>query len=68
MDEFGRLDVWVNYAGIARDASLRKMGAADFEAAMKVHLKGSWLGVRAAVDPSSDRWREDTTAEVPPWS
>ena len=48
--EFGRLDVWVNNAGITRDASLRKMGVADFEAVMNVHLKGSWLGVRAAAD------------------
>lgn len=45
---FGGLDIWVNNAGITRDASLRKMTVADFEAVMNVHLKGTWLGVRAA--------------------
>lgn len=47
-DRFGRLDIWVNNAGITRDASLRKMNVEDFEAVMNVHLKGTWLGVRAA--------------------
>ncbi|GGL10002.1 3-oxoacyl-ACP reductase FabG [Nocardia jinanensis] len=46
--EFGSLDVLVNNAGITRDASLRKMRVADFEAVIAVHLKGTWLGVRAA--------------------
>lgn len=45
---FGRLDVYVNNAGIARDASLLKMTAADFDAVIAVHLRGTWLGVRAA--------------------
>lgn len=47
---FGGLDIFVNNAGITRDASLRKMQVADFEAVMNVHLKGTWLGVRAAAD------------------
>lgn len=46
--QFGGLDIWVNNAGITRDASLRKMTVADFEAVMNVHLLGTWLGVRAA--------------------
>jgi 3-oxoacyl-[acyl-carrier protein] reductase len=45
---FGRLDVFVNNAGITRDASLRNMTLADFRAVIDVHLVGSWLGVRAA--------------------
>lgn len=44
----GRLDVYVNNAGITRDASLRKMTVADFDAVIAVHLRGTWLGVRAA--------------------
>ncbi|HEV7980348.1 3-oxoacyl-ACP reductase FabG [Amycolatopsis sp.] len=48
VEEFGSLEIYVNNAGIARDASLRKMSVDDFEAVMNVHLKGSWLGVRAA--------------------
>lgn len=46
--QFGVLDVWVNNAGITRDASLRNMQPADFDAVIGVHLKGTWLGVRAA--------------------
>ncbi|OZC63599.1 3-oxoacyl-ACP reductase [Rhodococcus sp. 15-725-2-2b] len=47
-EEFGTLDVMVNNAGITRDASMRKMTPADFDAVVSVHLKGSWLGTRAA--------------------
>ncbi|MFF5988761.1 3-oxoacyl-ACP reductase FabG [Prauserella flavalba] len=46
--EFGTLDVMVNNAGITRDATLRKMSVEDFDAVVDVHLKGSWLGTRAA--------------------
>ncbi|MEV0051141.1 3-oxoacyl-ACP reductase FabG [Saccharopolyspora shandongensis] len=46
--EFGSLDVMVNNAGITRDATMRKMTLADFEAVLDVHVKGAWLGTRAA--------------------
>lgn len=45
---FGRLDVFVNNAGITRDASLKKMSVADFDKVIAVHLRGTWLGVREA--------------------
>ncbi|NUP34944.1 MAG: 3-oxoacyl-ACP reductase FabG [Streptomycetaceae bacterium] len=48
VDTFGALDVFVNNAGITRDATLRKMSVDDFEAVIDVHLKGTWLGLRAA--------------------
>ena len=48
VERFGGLDIWVNNAGVTRDASLRKMSVADFETVMNVHLKGTWLGVRHA--------------------
>ncbi len=48
VDTFGRLDIWVNNAGITRDASLKKMTVDDFDAVITVHLRGTWLGVRAA--------------------
>ena len=46
--EFGALDVMVNNAGITRDATMRKMTVDDFESVLDVHLKGAWLGTRAA--------------------
>ncbi|GAA3814113.1 3-oxoacyl-ACP reductase FabG [Sphaerisporangium flaviroseum] len=50
VDRFGRLDILVNNAGITRDATMGKMTVADFEAVVDVHLKGTWLGVRAAAE------------------
>lgn len=47
---WGRLDVMVNNAGITRDATMRKMPTSDFDLVIDVHLKGTWLGVRAAAN------------------
>src|ERR1700687_7298 len=44
----GRLDVFVNNAGITRDASLKKMTVEDFDTVVTVHLRGTWLGGREA--------------------
>lgn len=44
----GGLDVFVNNAGVTRDASLRKMTVADFDTVLAVHVRGTWLGLRAA--------------------
>ncbi|MEZ2391942.1 3-oxoacyl-ACP reductase FabG [bacterium RCC_150] len=48
VERFGSLDIFVNNAGIARDASLRNMTLDDFDTVINVHLRGTWLGVRAA--------------------
>lgn len=48
VDRHGSLDVMVNNAGILRDGTLRRMTLEDFEAVVDVHLRGCWLGVRAA--------------------
>jgi 3-oxoacyl-[acyl-carrier protein] reductase len=47
---FSTIDVWVNNAGLARDATMRKMSEQDFDLVIDVHLKGAWLGTRAAAD------------------
>jgi 3-oxoacyl-[acyl-carrier protein] reductase len=48
VDEFGGIDIMVNNAGITRDASMAKMTLDDFTAVIDVHLRGAWLGTRAA--------------------
>ncbi|UXA11535.1 3-oxoacyl-ACP reductase FabG [Mycobacterium sp. SMC-8] len=48
LSEFGRLDVFVNNAGVTRDASLKKMTVDQFDTVVTVHVRGTWLGVREA--------------------
>jgi 3-oxoacyl-[acyl-carrier protein] reductase len=50
VSSFGKLDVWVNNAGFARDATMRKMPVEDFDAVIDVHLRGAWLGTREAAN------------------
>ncbi|MDN3357554.1 SDR family NAD(P)-dependent oxidoreductase [Actinomadura sp. DC4] len=40
---FGRLDVVVNNAGIARDKVIWNMTPEDFDLVMRVHVRGTWL-------------------------
>lgn len=47
-DRFGSIDIMVNNAGITRDATLRNMTLGQFDAVIDTHLRGTWLGVRAA--------------------
>jgi NAD(P)-dependent dehydrogenase (short-subunit alcohol dehydrogenase family) len=46
--EFGRLDILVTNAGILRDAMVWKMSDDDFDAVIRVHLRGTFTCVRAA--------------------
>ncbi|MDO8943386.1 MAG: 3-oxoacyl-ACP reductase FabG [Desulfobacterales bacterium] len=48
IESFGSVDVWVNNAGITRDATMRTMTEAQFDEVISVHLRGAWLGTKAA--------------------
>lgn len=47
-NRFGSVQIMVNNAGITRDATMRKMTEKQFDQVIDVHLKGTWLGTRAA--------------------
>ncbi len=50
-DEFGRLDVLVNNAGVLKFASIADMPLADFRAILEVNAIGCWLGMKAVIGP-----------------
>jgi NAD(P)-dependent dehydrogenase (short-subunit alcohol dehydrogenase family) len=54
VETYGQLDVLVNNAGIVRDGAIWNMSEADFDAVIKVHVKGTW----APSHHAARHWRE----------
>ncbi|KAI6177110.1 SCP2 domain-containing protein [Aphelenchoides bicaudatus] len=48
IDNYGRIDILINNAGILRDISFGNMKDLDWELIMKVHLKGAYSCTKAA--------------------
>jgi NAD(P)-dependent dehydrogenase (short-subunit alcohol dehydrogenase family) len=57
-ESFGRLDVLVNNAGIVRDSVIWNMPVSDFDAVMRVHVRGTWLPCHHA----AKHWRARSQA------
>jgi len=61
IETFGKLDVVVNNAGILRDRMLANMGEDEWDAVIKVHLKGTFAPSRHA----AAYWRDRSKAHGP---
>ncbi len=48
LDNFGRIDIVINNAGILRDGSFAKIEAENWDAVVNVHLRGAMCVTRAA--------------------
>ena len=54
VEQFGKLDIVVNVAGILRDRMIFNLAEQDWDEVIRVHLKGHYSTVR----PASAYWRE----------
>ncbi len=51
LDDFGKIDVLVNNAGITRDGMLMRMKEEDWDLVLNINLKGAFLTTREVVRP-----------------
>lgn len=61
VEAFGQLDVLVNNAGFLRDRMLVNLGEDEWDAVMRVHLKGHFLPMKNA----AAHWRAESKAGRP---
>jgi NAD(P)-dependent dehydrogenase (short-subunit alcohol dehydrogenase family) len=64
LDSFGGLDVLVNNAGILRDRMLFSMAEEEWDAVIKVHLKGTWAPSRLAAAYWRNRAKDGLTNDA----
>ena len=50
LDNFGRIDILINNAGILRDRSFKNMTDAEWDAVIDVHLRGAYLATKRVWD------------------
>ncbi|MFI2433882.1 SDR family oxidoreductase [Streptomyces sp. NPDC018960] len=62
LETYGRLDTLVNNAGFLRDRMLVNLDEDDWDAVVRVHLKGHFLPLKHA----AAHWRAETKAGRPP--
>lgn len=56
IDNFGRIDIVINNAGILRDKSFARTGDSDWDLVQRVHLRGAFQ-VRTSFAPGSSQAR-----------
>lgn len=51
LEEYGRLDVLVNNAGILKHSTIEDMSLAQFREVLDINVIGCWLGIKSVIEP-----------------